>query len=106
MDYSTLARPLEGAADGFVFSLNSLYARLEQLRDQRRRRGKRYPLAFVLTVTLVAKLAGATWVFAALAMAPAHSKASGNRTVGLREREHVVQLSGWCIDCCRGLCRN
>lgn len=59
MDYSTLARPLEGAADGFVFSLNSLYARLEQLRDQRARRGKRYPLAFVLTAMLVAKLAGA-----------------------------------------------
>ncbi|MBI3933559.1 MAG: ISAs1 family transposase [Acidobacteria bacterium] len=59
MDYSTVARPLEGAAGGFVFSLNSLYARLGQLTDQRRRRGVRYPLAWVLLTMVVAKLAGA-----------------------------------------------
>lgn len=59
MDYSTVARPLEGAADGFVFSLDSLYARLSQLTDRRRRQGTRYPLAFVLLAMIVAKLAGA-----------------------------------------------
>lgn len=59
MDYSTVAQPLEGAANGFVFSLNSLYARLSQLTDWRRRQGTRYPLAFALTVIAVAKLAGA-----------------------------------------------
>ena len=58
MDYSTLARPLESAGDGFVFSLNSLYARLHTLTDRRRRQGTRYPLAFVLLAILVAKLAG------------------------------------------------
>lgn len=59
MDYSTVARPLEGSADSFVFSLQSLYARFQQLSDPRRRQGTRYPLAFVLTVMVVAKLAGA-----------------------------------------------
>lgn len=59
MDYSTVARPLEGAANSFVFSLESLYARFEQLSDPRRRQGTRYSLAFVLTVMVVAKLAGA-----------------------------------------------
>lgn len=59
MDYSIVARPLEGAVDSFVFSLNSLYARLAQLRDRRRRQGTRYPLAFVLLAMVVAKLAGA-----------------------------------------------
>jgi predicted transposase YbfD/YdcC len=54
-----VARPLEGAADGYVFSLESLYARFQQLSDPRRRQGTRYPLAFVLTVMVVAKLAGA-----------------------------------------------
>jgi predicted transposase YbfD/YdcC len=52
------ARPLEGAADSFIFSLESLYARLCQLADQRQRRGVRYPLAFVLAVMTLAKLAG------------------------------------------------
>ena len=59
MDYSMVARPLEGAADGFVFSLDSLYARLSQLTDRRRRQGTRYPLAFVLLAMTVAKLGGA-----------------------------------------------
>jgi predicted transposase YbfD/YdcC len=59
VNYSLVARPLEGAADSFIFSLNSLYARFEQLTDRRRRQGTRYPLAFVLTVMVAAKLAGA-----------------------------------------------
>lgn len=58
MDYSIWARSLEGAPDSYVFSLESLYARLCQLTDQRKRRGVRYPLAFVLTVMTLAKLAG------------------------------------------------
>ena len=59
MDYSRLAQPLEGAPHSYVFSLESLYARLCRLTDQRKRRGVRYPLAFVLTVMTLAKLAGA-----------------------------------------------
>lgn len=59
MDYSTVARPLEGAPDAFVFSLDSLYGRLCQLSDRRKARGVRYPLAFLLTAMALAKLAGA-----------------------------------------------
>jgi hypothetical protein len=59
MDYSTLALALEGNQDGFVVSLNSLYARWCGLTDQRQAKGKRYPLALVLVAMVVAKLAGA-----------------------------------------------
>jgi hypothetical protein len=58
MDYSIGALCLEGGADGFVLSLNSLYARCLQLSDRRKAKGKRYPLA-VLVAMVVAKLAGA-----------------------------------------------
>lgn len=59
MDYSIGALTLEGGADGFVLSLNSLYARCLQLTDRRKAKGKRYPLAVVLVAMIVAKLAGA-----------------------------------------------
>jgi predicted transposase YbfD/YdcC len=59
MDYSTLALRLEGGDDGFVISLNSLYARWCGLTDGRHAKGKRYPLALVLVGLVVAKLAGA-----------------------------------------------
>lgn len=59
MDYSILAPPLEGAPETFVFSLQSFYARLCHLTDTRKRQGRRYPLAFVLLVMALAKLAGA-----------------------------------------------
>lgn len=47
------------AANGFVFRLGSLCARVCQLADQRLRRGVRYSLAFVLTVMALARLTGA-----------------------------------------------
>lgn len=59
MDYSIGALCLEGGADGFVLSVNSLYARCLRLTDRRKAKGKRYPLAVVLVAMVVAKLAGA-----------------------------------------------
>ncbi len=59
MDYSTLALSLEGGDEGFVVSLNSLYARWCGLTDARKAKGKRYPLALVLVAMVMAKLAGA-----------------------------------------------
>lgn len=56
MDYSTVALPL--GADGYVFDFGSLYAGLEQLPDARHARGQRYPLASVLALIVLAKLAG------------------------------------------------
>ena len=44
--------------NGFAFDVGSLYDRLNELADQRDRRGKRYPLAVLLILILLAKLAG------------------------------------------------
>ena len=43
---------------GFVFELGSLYDRFEQLSDGRAARGKRYPLAVLLMLLVLAKLGG------------------------------------------------
>ena len=52
MNYST-------KADGVVeFEVNSLYAALQKVKDKRKARGKRYSLATVLTLSVLAKLGG------------------------------------------------
>jgi predicted transposase YbfD/YdcC len=56
MNQSTEAA--EAKPEGWVFDVGSLYARLSQLKDQRDRRGVRYPLAAVLVIVVLAKLAG------------------------------------------------
>lgn len=45
-------------ADGFLIDVGSLYARLSQLSDKRKAKGKRYSLGLVLLLLLLAKLAG------------------------------------------------
>lgn len=40
------------------FEVNSLYAAFQQLKDKRKARGKRYELAVILTLSVLAKLAG------------------------------------------------
>lgn len=44
--------------EGFVFDVNSLYERLQRLKDLRQERDKRYPLATILSMIVLAKLAG------------------------------------------------
>ncbi|MCB9419214.1 MAG: ISAs1 family transposase [Ardenticatenaceae bacterium] len=44
--------------DGLVFNVTDLEARLNQLTDSRDRRGKIYPLGTILTMIILAKLAG------------------------------------------------
>lgn len=44
--------------DGIVFNISHLEARLNQLTDSRDRRGKIYPLGMILTMIILAKLAG------------------------------------------------
>ena len=56
MNHSTEAA--EAKPEGLVFDVGSLYARLRQLRDKRDLRGVRYPLAVVLVIVVLAKLAG------------------------------------------------
>jgi predicted transposase YbfD/YdcC len=53
-------RPMTRLSDSSptVFDLGGLYRRLEQLTDQRKRRGKRYALPMLLLLVILAKLAG------------------------------------------------
>jgi predicted transposase YbfD/YdcC len=44
--------------DGYVFDVGSLYDRFQKLTDTRRARGKRFELALVLVLIVLAKLAG------------------------------------------------
>lgn len=44
----------------------SLYCALEQVKDERKARGKRYPLALIFTLLLLGKLAGETTIQGAL----------------------------------------
>lgn len=60
MNATTLARLLILPAQALLFDLDTLYARLQRIKDQRKRRGVRYPLADLLLIGLLAKLAGQT----------------------------------------------
>lgn len=58
MNYNTLTSAIARDADGVVFDVKSLYARLQTIPDGRKRRGRRYELAVMLVGALLAKLAG------------------------------------------------
>jgi predicted transposase YbfD/YdcC len=57
MESNTAQSPSQ-PGEGFVFELGSLYSYFEQLTDPRKPKGLRYPLAVILTLILLAKLAG------------------------------------------------
>jgi predicted transposase YbfD/YdcC len=50
------------AAEGLTFEPDSLYRAFEQVADGGKKKGKRYPLPFLLTLLLLGKLAGETTV--------------------------------------------
>lgn len=58
MQYNTTSFDPKFGQGGFLFDLNSLYAHLETLKDNRDPRGVRYPLVTVLVFVILAKLAG------------------------------------------------
>jgi len=58
MDHSTGNTEGPFFEDGYILDLDSLYARFEALQDQRKAKGKRYPLAIILVVAVLAKLCG------------------------------------------------
>lgn len=60
MDYNTLSQTLEQATSSKQPEVLSLYKVFEQVKDGRKKRGVRYPLALVLTLVVLAKLAGET----------------------------------------------
>jgi predicted transposase YbfD/YdcC len=59
MDYSIKTeRGKSEGEEGWVFDVGSLVAQLSTLRDRRDPRGVRYPLAVILVIVILAKLAG------------------------------------------------
>src|SRR5437588_3906856 len=60
MDYSTIAETLAQVRPSSQADALTLYKALEQVRDGRKKRGVRYRLALVLTLIVLAKLAGET----------------------------------------------
>jgi predicted transposase YbfD/YdcC len=60
MQYNTVQIEIQVpfSEDGYVFDVGSLYDRFQRLTDRRRARGKRFELAQVLVLFVLAKLAG------------------------------------------------
>lgn len=58
MQDSTMGFEMPEAHEGYVFDFGSLYVAFEELTDKRHERGKRYPLALVLALIVLAKLCG------------------------------------------------
>lgn len=58
MDYTTLMAQVECMPELKDIDAHSLYATFEQMQDGRRKRGIRYPLALLLSLIVLAKLAG------------------------------------------------
>src|SRR5947208_15216941 len=63
MNYSTLQEAMEPVADEQQIEALSVYRAFEQIEDGRHKRGVRYSSALILTLIVLAKLAGiAEWV--------------------------------------------
>jgi len=58
MNFTTTDLDLPSDARGVVFDLGGLYAEFEKLTDKRQARGKRYALALILLLFVLAKLCG------------------------------------------------
>src|SRR5437588_195590 len=60
MDLSTLDQVAQGSAEALEIDPASIYAALEKVKDERKKKGVRYPLALILTLLLLGKMAGET----------------------------------------------
>jgi hypothetical protein len=58
MQYSTLPFTLVGSDEPYLIDVGSFYAQAHTLIDRRKARGLRYPLALIVTIAVLAKLAG------------------------------------------------
>lgn len=58
MDYTNLAPYEDVSETGLIYEIGSLYAYFQKVSDPRKAKGKRYPLAIVLVLMLLAKLSG------------------------------------------------
>lgn len=62
MNYSTVPFTLVESDEPYLLDVDALYAQAATLIDQRKARGRQYPLALIVTVAVLAKLAGYTRV--------------------------------------------
>jgi predicted transposase YbfD/YdcC len=62
MNYSTLPFTLVAPDEAYLLDVGALYTQAQTLVDQRKARGRQYPLALIVTVAVLAKLAGYTHV--------------------------------------------
>lgn len=62
MDSSTLEQFIQMSPETMAVDPASLYKELEKVKDRRGKKGKRYPLALILTLLLLGKLAGETTI--------------------------------------------
>lgn len=60
MNDTTISSRLNLPNQALLFDLETLYRRLQKVKDHRKRRGVRYPLAEILMIGILAKLAGQT----------------------------------------------
>lgn len=81
--------PIGAQKDGMVFDVTSLYAHLSLLEDHRKTRGKRYPLALVLILLVLAKLCGQDTPFAIAEWTK----------LRCRELVHILRLSRQTVPC-------
>ncbi len=58
MDYINLEPQQDINENGLIFDIGSLYAYFQQVSDTRKAKGKRYPLAMLLLLMMLAKLGG------------------------------------------------
>ena len=62
MDLTTFDQERQVGQESLTIDTASLYQAFEQVKDGRGRKGKRYPLAFILTLIMLGKMAGETTI--------------------------------------------
>lgn len=62
MNDTTIFKHLAVPQRALAFDLEALYARLQTIPDQRDPRGRQYPLAMVLMIGMLGKIAVALWL--------------------------------------------
>ena len=62
MDLTTFDQGQQVGQESLMIDTTSLYQAFEQVKDGRGRKGKRYPLAFILTLIMLGKMAGETTI--------------------------------------------
>lgn len=92
MDYTTLKVKESSATIEETVALTSLYEALQELPDPRRAQGKRYELALILCLLVLAKLAGQTTLCGATQWLRHRSPALAQR-FGLRRKRMPCQMT-------------